>query len=497
MNMDKVPKSSHHKKWHKEKLFVYNFLDKPRTKLSYVYHVFVLLIVISNMAVSIASTVENLEISAKFRLILFVYEFVLLIFFILEYFARLFVCSANVRYRGVHGRLVYIKTFYMLIDTLVIITSIITIILHVNATYIAILRYARLFQILRLLRMDRTRGDLQTMWRAIYSHRKELLTCYFFCAVVLLLGSYVMFILERSIESSDGRIDNMLNSLYWGMITFTTIGFGDYTPHTWYGKLITGFLSLVGCAFFALPAGILGSGFALQVSKQKKEKGSIKVRNPAAFLIQCAWRSYAVRNSNLKATWRYFLHQKVAAKAKANAAKKYIKVDITATSDLNAVIQNKVIDDVTYIDSLTTKSKPNSSNKQFDNKMIGLKKVKKKPKQVDSFDDLLVVFQKKNDNDNWLANNIHIKYKLVYNFLTILKLILATRTFSDTRYPYVNIEHILQVNNLNLSCSLSHLREIKSTMGIMLSELNDLKSEIRELKKTSNGRRKLSVSNSG
>ena len=471
------------KGWYKKKLFVYNFLDKPSTKLSYVYHVIVLLIIVSNTTLGIISTVDLLEYNTKVRLALLVYEFVLLIFFLLEYFIRLLVCSANVKYRGVRGRLVYIKTFYMVVDTLVIITSVITVSVHINATYITVVRYARLFQILRFIRMDRSRGDLHTMWQAIYSHRKELLICYFFCAVVLLLGSHVIFIMERNIVSSEGRIDNMLNGLYWGIITFTTIGFGDYTPHTWYGKLITGLLSLVGCAFFALPAGILGSGFALQVSKQKKEKGSIKVRNPAAFLIQCAWRSYAVRNSNLKATWRYFLNQKVAAKAKAKAAKpKYIKVDITAISDFNAVIPNKVIDDVTVSDSLITKPKPNSSNKQFDNKMIGLKKVKKKPEQVDNFVELLDIFQKIYDDNNWLTDKIHIKYKLVYKFLTILKLILASRSFSDTRYPYVNIEHILQASNLSLSCSLSHLKDTKKSLAIIFSEINELKQEIRDLK---------------
>ncbi|XP_012564418.1 potassium voltage-gated channel subfamily KQT member 5 [Hydra vulgaris] len=485
--MENISTYSRNKKWYKQKKFVYNLLDKPRTKLAYTYHIVILLIIIGNMFLSFASTIPEIKLKFEVQLLLFVYEFVLLIIFIVEYFIRLSVCSSNVMYRGLSGKLIYIRSFYMVIDIIVIISSIIIVFSNVKSPNLSFLRYVRIFLILRLLRMDRTRGDLHTMWHAIYSHRKELLTCYFSCIVVLLLGSYAVFLIESNRVPSDGRINNMITGLYWGIITFTTIGYGDYTPHTWYGKLITSLLSMVGCAFFALPAGILGSGFALQVSKQKKEKGSIKIKNPAALLIQCAWRGYAVRNPNLTATWSYFLMKKVAAKEKAEAANQKVYA-----SNFIALVPDKEVIEVA--NQQIKKSKTKALNKPSNDKIMGIK-LKKNPKPYSGFEDLIDIFQKNRGSNNW-SMDIQIKYKLVYSFMTILKLILASKSFSDTRYPYVNIEQVLQTNNNTLSCSLSHLREMKSVTGMILSELNDLKKEIRELKGFKNSQRRLTRCNS-
>ncbi|XP_065665515.1 potassium voltage-gated channel subfamily KQT member 4-like isoform X2 [Hydra vulgaris] len=347
----------------------------------------------------------------------------------------------------------------MIIDLIVIVTSAFTVFLCDTRSNVDFLRYARFFHILRLLRMDRTRRDLHTMWNAIYSHRKELLTCYFFCAVILLLGSYVIFLTESSNKNLNGKMNNMLTSLYWGIITFTTIGYGDYTPHTWYGKMVAGFLAMVGCAFLALPAGILGSGFALQVSKQKKEKGTFKVKNPAALLIQCAWRCYAVRNSKIKATWSYFVMKSVAAKEKANT--NYQKN--FASNFMN----------------LLPKSKIKYTEGDISDKLFGLKR---NSKDLNGFEELVDIFQKNQDYNDW-SSDIQVEYKLAFNFITIIKLILAARSFSDIRHPYVNMEHVLQSNSMTIMLSLSHLKDIKKINEVIISEINDLKREIKELKK--------------
>ncbi|GFQ78126.1 potassium voltage-gated channel subfamily KQT member 5 [Trichonephila clavata] len=91
-------------------------------------------------------------------------------------------------------------------------------------------------------------------------------------------------------------------------ITLCTVGYGDTVPITWPGKLIAAFCALLGISFFALPAGILGSGFALKVQQQQRQKHMIRRRVPAATLIQCLWRCYAADpNSMSVATWK--IHQ--------------------------------------------------------------------------------------------------------------------------------------------------------------------------------------------
>ncbi|KFZ60426.1 Potassium voltage-gated channel subfamily KQT member 2, partial [Podiceps cristatus] len=90
-------------------------------------------------------------------------------------------------------------------------------------------------------------------------------------------------------------------------ITLTTIGYGDKYPQTWNGRLLAATLPLIGFLFF-FPKGILGSGFALKVQEQHRQKHFEKRRNPAAGLIQAAWRFYATNLSrtDLHSTWQYY-----------------------------------------------------------------------------------------------------------------------------------------------------------------------------------------------
>ncbi|XP_031631987.1 potassium voltage-gated channel subfamily KQT member 5-like [Contarinia nasturtii] len=79
-------------------------------------------------------------------------------------------------------------------------------------------------------------------------------------------------------------------------------------PETWQGKVIASFCALLGISFFALPAGILGSGFALKVQQQQRQKHMIRRRQPAATLIQSLWRCYAADEASMStATWK--IHQ--------------------------------------------------------------------------------------------------------------------------------------------------------------------------------------------
>ena len=78
----------------------------------------------------------------------------------------------------------------------------------------------------------------------------------------------------------------MFHTIMQFQVTLTTVGYGDATPKTWPGKLTASFFAIMGISFFALPAGILGSGFALKVQQQQRQKHVARRRQPAASLIQ-------------------------------------------------------------------------------------------------------------------------------------------------------------------------------------------------------------------
>ncbi|GFT21159.1 potassium voltage-gated channel subfamily KQT member 5, partial [Nephila pilipes] len=134
----------------------------------------------------------------------------------------------------------------------------------------------------------------------------ELFTTLYIGFLGLIFSSFLVFLAEK--EANPKHFSNFADALWWGVITLCTVGYGDTVPITWPGKLIAAFCALLGISFFALPAGILGSGFALKVQQQQRQKHMIRRRVPAATLIQCLWRCYAADpNSMSVATWK--IHQ--------------------------------------------------------------------------------------------------------------------------------------------------------------------------------------------
>ena len=132
---------------------------------------------------------------------------------------------------------------------------------------------------------------------------QELLTTLYIDFLILVFSSFVMYLVEK--DDNEVEFESFAHALWWGVITLCTVGYGDIKPKTWQGKLIASFSAIAGISFFALPAGILGSGFALKVQQQQRQKHMIRRRVPAATLIQCLWRCYAVSDGhNSFATWR-------------------------------------------------------------------------------------------------------------------------------------------------------------------------------------------------
>uniref|UniRef100_A0A3B3V4L3 Potassium voltage-gated channel, KQT-like subfamily, member 2a n=1 Tax=Poecilia latipinna TaxID=48699 RepID=A0A3B3V4L3_9TELE len=130
-------------------------------------------------------------------------------------------------------------------------------------------------------------------------------TTWYIGFLCLILASFLVYSVEKE---SNEEFETYADALWWGLITLTTIGYGDKVPKTWNGRLLGAAFSMIGVAFFALPAGILGSGFALKVQEQHRQKHFEKRRNPAAGLIQAAWRFYATNLSrtDLLCTWDFY-----------------------------------------------------------------------------------------------------------------------------------------------------------------------------------------------
>ncbi|KAF1448850.1 Potassium voltage-gated channel subfamily KQT member 2, partial [Spheniscus demersus] len=269
----------------------------------FVLHSF--LLVFSCLVLSVFSTIDEYQNSSEGAL--YILEIVTIVVFGVEYFVRIWAAGCCCRYRGWRGRLKFARKPFCVIDIMVLIASIAVLAAGSQGNVFATsaLRSLRFLQILRMIRMDRRGGTWKLLGSVVYAHSKELITAWYIGFLCLILASFLVYLAEKG---ENEHFDTYADALWWGLITLTTIGYGDKYPQTWNGRLLAATFTLIGVSFFALPAGILGSGFALKVQEQHRQKHFEKRRNPAAGLIQAAWRFYATNLSrtDLHSTWQYY-----------------------------------------------------------------------------------------------------------------------------------------------------------------------------------------------
>uniref|UniRef100_A0A8C1R6N8 Potassium voltage-gated channel, KQT-like subfamily, member 3 n=2 Tax=Cyprinus carpio TaxID=7962 RepID=A0A8C1R6N8_CYPCA len=298
---------------------IYDALERPRG-WALLYHAFVFLIVLGCLILSILTTFKEHEKDSAHWLVIL--ETFTIFIFGGEFALRIWAAGCCCRYKGWRGRLKFARKPLCVLDIFVLIASVPVVAVRNQGNVLATsLRSLRFLQILRMLRMDRRGGTWKLLGSAIYTHSKELITAWYIGFLSLILASFLVYLVEKddvTVEPSytEGPsptpapqdFDTYADALWWGLITLTTIGYGDKTPKTWAGRLLAGTFALIGVSFFALPAGILGSGLALKVQEQHRQKHFEKRRNPAASLIQAAWRYYSTNpvRDDLIATWRFY-----------------------------------------------------------------------------------------------------------------------------------------------------------------------------------------------
>ncbi|XP_056338150.1 potassium voltage-gated channel subfamily KQT member 1-like isoform X1 [Oenanthe melanoleuca] len=289
---------------------VYNFLERPSGWKCFIYHFAVFLLVLICLVFSVLSTIEHYS---EFAIgTLFWMEIVLVVFFGAEYLVRLWSAGCRSKYVGFQGRIRFARKPISIIDLIVVVASIIVLSIGSNGQVFATsaIRGIRFLQILRMLHVDRQGGTWRLLGSVVFIHRQELVTTLYIGFLGLIFSSYFVYLAEKDAVDEDGKtgFSNYADALWWGVVTVTTIGYGDKVPQTWIGKAIASCFSVFAISFFALPAGILGSGFALKVQQKQRQKHFNRQIPAAASLIQTLWRCYAAEKPcTSTATWKIYV----------------------------------------------------------------------------------------------------------------------------------------------------------------------------------------------
>jgi voltage-gated potassium channel len=193
--------------------------------------------------------------------------------FTAEYIIRVWCCTENPLYSDpVRGRLKYMATPVALIDLLVIAPFLLLPLLPLTHGTFQAIRFLRIFWILKISHYSRS---LRTFGRVFSAKRGEIFMAFFIMLVLLILGSALIFFAEH--DTQPDKFSSVIASMWWGIETMATIGYGDMVPVTPLGKFIAGIVALLGVGLFALPAGIFASGFIEELHRKENEESAQKV----------------------------------------------------------------------------------------------------------------------------------------------------------------------------------------------------------------------------
>jgi voltage-gated potassium channel len=208
------------------------------------------------------------EINAEYHEFFASLETFSVVIFTIEYVLRVWTSVENPKYE--HSKRKYIFSAMAVIDLLSILPFYLDLVFGYLPNGLLFLRFVRLFRLFRLLKIARYLKALNIMQAVIRERKEQILVSIMFILFLLVIVSTVMFYVEN--EAQPDHFSSIPATMWWGIATLTTVGYGDMIPVTGIGKVLGGAIAILGIGLFALPAGIFSSGLTEYMRSGKKEK---------------------------------------------------------------------------------------------------------------------------------------------------------------------------------------------------------------------------------
>lgn len=209
-------------------------------------------IIISLLAIMLESVPK---ISQEYGTVLMIVEWVFTIFFTLEYLLRLWVAE---RPRD------YALSFFGMVDLLAVIPTYLSLFIA-GSQFLLVIRAIRLLRVFRVLKLVRYLSGAKLLVTSLNASKEKI---FVFLSAVLTLVTILGTVMYM-VEGGENGFDSIPRSIYWAIVTLTTVGYGDIAPGTTVGQFLAAFIMILGYAIIAVPTGIVG----VELSRAAKEEG--------------------------------------------------------------------------------------------------------------------------------------------------------------------------------------------------------------------------------
>lgn len=222
--------------------------------------ILLVIIIISVIGIIISS---DAEIEEKYGNLLNVAEWIFTLLFTIEYALRVY---------SAPNRKKYIFSFMGIVDLLAIIPTYLMFI-YPPIKYLLDIRVIRLIRVFRVLKLTNYVRGAYTMQIALRSSRPKIVVFLLSIFIVVIIVGTLMYI----IEGPANGFNNIAESIYWAIVTLTTVGYGNIVPVTALGKMLAAFIMILGYAVIAVPTGIVSSEFTKNRKNKRQEENQFKI----------------------------------------------------------------------------------------------------------------------------------------------------------------------------------------------------------------------------
>lgn len=246
----------------KEKLHEIIFeADTPAGKA---FDVALLVMITASVLVVMLESVEDYN--ARFKQIFFALEWFFTIFFTMEYVLRIY---------SVYRPWKYVFSFYGVIDLLAILPTYLSLFIA-GAPSLMIVRIMRLFRIFRIFKLGHFMSEGAVITRALRSSRAKITVFLTFVLLMVSVIGGVMYLVEGGAKSG---FDSIPRSVYWAIVTLTTVGYGDISPKTAFGQFLASVVMIIGYAVIAVPTGIVSAEMVSEMKDYEQKNNTQSCRH--------------------------------------------------------------------------------------------------------------------------------------------------------------------------------------------------------------------------
>ncbi len=233
---------------------LYKIIFGTDTPAGQTFDIILIYVILTSVLLVMLDSVEAL--SSLYGTTFFRLEWFFTLLFTIEYLVRIY-CSPH--------PLRYVRSFYGIVDLLSIVPSYLAFFID-NVHFLLVIRLFRVLRVFRVFKLFRYLSEANILLRAMRMARRKIFVFFFSVIVLTSIFGSLMFI----IEGPQNGFTSIPISIYWAIVTITTVGYGDITPQTPIGRAIAAMAMLTGYAIIAVPTGIITAELSREMGRSRQ-----------------------------------------------------------------------------------------------------------------------------------------------------------------------------------------------------------------------------------